>query len=70
MASSVRTAQLGVAAILALSAATVAYVHHQQKDESRRLHEGVAKDATRMKWRQAEIEREKRELQGPHSSRT
>ena len=56
---SLRTAQIGVGVVCSLSAAAVFFVHRQQKDEALALHAGVAKDAARMKWRRAEIEKEK-----------
>jgi cold shock CspA family protein len=59
MGGSVRAAQLGFGLIAAVSVGAVIFVHNDQKEEMRRLHEGVKKDAVRMKWRQAEIEKER-----------
>ena len=54
-----RAAKVGFALIAAVSVGAVIFVHNDQKEEMRRLHEGVKKDAVRMKWRQAEIEKER-----------
>lgn len=62
MSGSVRAAQLGFGLIAAVSIGAVIFVHNDQQEEMRRLHEGVKKDAVRMKWRQAEIEKERLEM--------
>ena len=64
MSGSVRAAKVGFGVIAAVSVAAVIFVHNDQKEEMRRLHEGVKKDAARMKWRQAEIEKERLATQG------
>ena len=51
----VRAATAGFGVVCAASVAAIAFVHRQQAEEQQRLHEGVAKDAKRMKWRQSEI---------------
>ena len=58
--SSVRSARIGTGIVFALSGAAVFLVHQQQKSEAVALHEGVAKDAVRMKWRKAEIEKQQK----------
>ena len=59
MSGGLRAARLGFAAICAVSVGAVVFVHRDQKQEAKRLHDGVQKDAVRMKWRKAEIEKEK-----------
>ena len=54
-------AWLGLALIGGASAAVVAFVHQQQQEEARKLHEGVIKDAQRIKWRRAELEKERQQ---------
>lgn len=60
MSGAMRGAKVGFGMIAAISVAAVIFVHNDQKEEMRRLHEGVKKDAVRMKWRQSEIEKERR----------
>ena len=64
MSGGLRAARLGFAAICAVSVGAVVFVHREQKQEAKRLHDGVQKDAVRMKWRKAEIEKEKAAQQG------
>ena len=59
MSGSMRAAKVGFGLITAVSIGAVAFVHNDQKEEMRRLHEGVKKDAARMKWRESEIEKER-----------
>ena len=65
MSGTIRAAKVGFALIAAVSVGAVIFVHNDQKEEMRRLHEGVKKDAARMKWRQAEIEKERLAMQEP-----
>jgi Skp family chaperone for outer membrane proteins len=65
MSGTMRAAKVGFALIAAVSVGAVIFVHNDQKEEMRRLHEGVKKDAVRMKWRQSEIEKERLAVQEP-----
>lgn len=53
--AALRRALGGFGLVCAGAAAAIAVVHRQQAEESARLHEGVKKDAKRMKWRESEI---------------
>ena len=57
-------ATIGLGVTIAASAGVVALVHYQQKEESWKLHQGVVKDAKRIKWRKAEIAKAEREKEG------
>eukprot|EP01052_Picozoa_sp_SAG31_P013443 SAG31_NODE_808_length_11926_cov_13.255179_3_plen_75_part_00 len=52
-------AAVGLGLIVAGSAGIVALVHYQQKEEARKLHDGVIKDAARLKWRREQIAKER-----------
>ena len=57
--TAIRKAFAGFGVICTVAVGAVIFVHNDQKEEMRRLHQGVVKDAVRMKWRRSEIEKER-----------